>query len=509
MMKGKKLLTVFLPALITTTLLLGGCVNNQTKKSISQKDTLVVGNSMETKSLDPQNANDGSSTRAGMAIYDRLVERTETMELVPGLAENWESKDPTTWIFNLRKGVKFHNGEELKASDVKFTIEREKRSSKVGFLVSAIDSIETDGDYRVIIKTKEPFAPLLSNLAHNGSSILNEKAVLAAGEDYGQKPVGTGPFKLVEWVAGDKMVFERFDNYFGEKAGVKNLVFKTIPEASSRTIALETGEIDISVDIEPVDKEKIASSPKLKMEETPTLGYAMIWINTNKKPFDNKLVRQAMNYAVDKNAIVNSVLYGVGSRAYTPLAPLLFSHSKDIKGYEYNLQKAKELLTQAGYPNGFQAKLWVTSANSQIGEVVQAQLKEIGINVVIESLESGAALERTGKGEHDMYIGSWTTVTADPDYALYPTYHSSQKGSAGNRAFYGNLEVDKLLDLGRKTVDETARLKYYQEAQKLIVEDAPDIQLYYPGRIVGMQSNIQGFITHPGSYHRFNKVTFK
>lgn len=508
-MKGKKLFTMFIPALLTASLLLSGCATNQAQKTGAQKDTLVVGNSMETKSLDPQNANDGSSTRAGMAIYDRLVERSESMELVPGLAESWESKDPTTWVFNLRKGVKFHNGEELKASDVKFTLERQKKSSKVGFLISSIESIETDGDYKVIIKTKEPFAPLLSNLAHNGSSILNEKAVLAAGEDYGQKPVGTGPFKLVEWVAGDKMVLERFEDYFGDKAGVKNLIFKTIPEASSRTIALETGEIDISVDIEPIDKEKIASNPKLKMEESQTLGYAMIWINNNKKPFDNKLVRQAINYAVDKQAIVKSVLYGVGSPANTPMAPLLFSYNKDIKGYEYNVQRAKELLTQAGYPNGFDAKLWVTSANSQIGEVVQAQLKEIGINISIESLESGAALERTGKGEHDMYMGSWTTVTADPDYALYPTYHGSQKGPAGNRAFYGNSEVDKLLDLGRKTVDEAERLKYYQEAQKLIVEDAPDVQLYYPGRIVGMQSNVQGFVTHPGSYHRFNKVTFK
>lgn len=508
-MTNRKLLKVVMSALLTTSILLTGCANKQAEKASTKKDTLVVGNSMETKSLDPQNANDGSSTRAGMAIYDRLVERSEDMKLVPGLAENWESKDSTTWIFNLRKGVKFHNGEELKASDVKFTLERQKKSSKVGFLVSAIDTIETDGDYKVIIKTKEPFAPLLSNLAHNGSSILNEKAVKAAGEDYGQKPVGTGPFKLVQWVAGDKMVLERFDEYFGEKAGVKSLVFKTVPEASSRTIGLETGEIDISVDIEPVDKDKIASNPKLRMEETPTLGYAMIWINNEKKPFDNKLVRQAINYAVDKEAIVKSVLYGVGSRANTPIAPLLFSYNKDIKGYEYNVQKAKELLLQAGYPNGFEAKLWVTSANSQIGEVVQAQLKEIGINIKIESLESGAALEKTGKGEHDMYIGSWTTVTADPDYALYPTYHGSQKGPAGNRAFYGNPQVDKLLDLGRKTVDEAERLKYYKEAQKLIVEDAPDVQLYYPGRIVGMQKNIEGFTTHPGSYHRFNKVTFK
>lgn len=507
-MANKKIISVITSALLFTSILLTACTNKEGQKT-AQKDTLVVANAMETKSLDPQNANDGSSTRAGMAIYDRLVERSEDMKLVPGLAENWENKDANTWIFNLRKGVKFHNGEELKASDVKFTLERQKKSSRVGFLVSSIDTVETDGDYKVIIKTKEPFAPLLSNLAHNGSAILNEKAVKAAGEDYGQKPVGTGPFKLTQWVAGDKMVLERFDEYFGGKAGVKNLIFKTVPEASSRTIGLETGEIDISVDIEPVDKEKIKSNSKLKMEQTPTLGYTNIWLNNAKKPFDNKLVRQAINYAINKEAIINSVLYGVGEKANTVLAPLVFGYNKDIKGYEYNVQKAKELLAQAGYANGFECKLWVSSSTSQIGEVIQAQLKEVGINVKIESLETSAGLEKTGKGEHDMYIGGWTTVTADPDYGLYPTYHSSQKGPAGNRSFYGNTEVDKLLDLGRKTIDEQERIKIYKEAQKLIVEDAADVQLYFPGRIVGMQKNIEGFTVHPASYHRFNKVTFK
>jgi peptide/nickel transport system substrate-binding protein len=507
--KGKKSF-VFLSIMLVLMLTLSACGGSK-QTSSGEKDELVVAQGADPKSLDPHASNDQPSSRINKQIYSTLVEATEDMELVPGLAEEWKQIDDKTWEFKLREGVKFHNGEELKASDVKFSIDRMQNSGEVAHIVGAVESTEVKDDYTVIIKTKDPFAPLLSHLSHTAASILNEKAVTEAGDDYQNNPVGTGPFKFVSHDSGDKVTLERFDEYYGEPAKVKTLVFKNIPEGTNRAIGLETGEIDIAYEIEPIDLENVRSNEKLELVEEPSLSTSYIGFNTKKAPFDNVKVRKALNYAINVDEIIDVVLEGAGTKATGPINDKVFGFNKELKGYEYNPEKAKELLAEAGFADGFKTSLWTNDnpVRGRIAEIVQAQLKEVGVDVAIETVEWGSFLEKTAVGEHDMFILGWVTVTGDADYGLYPLFHSSQHGGAGNRTFYTNAEVDSLLDKGRTSIDEEVRKEVYTKAQDIIVDEAPQLFLYFQTQNVGMQNNIEGFRLHPAGHHRLQNVSFK
>lgn len=511
-MKRKSLKSVMaaIAIMLSVNVALVGCSNNGSNNAAGgqKKDTVVVAQGADAKSLDPHATNDQPSSRVAKQIYDRLVEADEEMKIVPGLAEKWTRVNDTTWEFNLRKGVKFHNGEELKAKDVVFTFNRMMKASTVSHIIEAVKSVTAKDDYTVVIETKFSYSPLLTHLAHTASSILNEKAVTEGGENYGQKPVGTGAYKFVSWEAGSKITLEANDQYFGEKAKVKTAIFRNITEGTNRTIGLETGEVDIAYDIEPIDKEKVATHKSLQLLEGESLSYAYIGINT-KKITDSR-VRQAINLAIDKQAIIDTVLNGAGTVANAPIAPQVFGYSKDIKGYGYDVAKAKALLKEAG-KEGMQTSIWTNDSpvRVQIAQIVQAQLKEVGINAKIETLEWASYLDRTAKGEHDMYILGWTTVTGDADYALLPLYHTSSHGGAGNRTFFSDPEVDKLLDQGRTESNEKARLDIYKKVMEKVVAAAPDVMLYYQTQNAGAQKNIEGFKLHPAGHHKIASVSFK
>ncbi|OPJ56479.1 glutathione ABC transporter substrate-binding protein [Alkalithermobacter paradoxus] len=511
MLKNKKFMSL-LAAVMVFALVLTGCGQgaDQGGGTTEGKDSIIVGQGADAKSLDPHATNDQPSSRVMKQIYNTLVTANEEMEIVEGLAEKWEQTDDKTWEFTLRKGVKFHNGEELKASDVKFTLDRMLASDQVKAIVEAIDTVEAPEDYKVVIKLKEPFGPILHHLSHTAASILNEKAVTASGDNYGQEPVGTGPFKFVSWQSGDRIELEANADYFEGAPKINKLTFRNITEGTNRTIALETGEIDIAYDIEPIDKPKVRDNNKLELIEEPSLSIAYIGFNFNKEPFNKKEVRQAINHAINRNDIITAVLNGAGEEAGAPIGPRVFGHNPNIKPYEYSVEKAKELLKQAGLENGFTTTIWTNDnpVRVQIAQIVQAQLKEIGIDVSIETLEWGSYLDRTSRGEHDMFILGWVSVTGDADYGLYNLYHSSAKGGAGNRTFFENAKVDELLEKGRVATDASEREKIYFEAQEIIVEESPVANLYYQTQNVGMQSGIQGFKLHPAGHHRLYGVSY-
>ncbi len=515
MLKNKKFI-VILSAIMIFALVLTGCGPNDPEgdnggDGEAAKDSLIIAQGADAKSLDPHGTNDQPSSRVSKQIYNTLVEQTVDMELVPGLAEEWNQVDETTWEFKIKEGVKFHNGEELKASDIKFSIDRMLESKEVAHIVESIESVEIVDDYKIIIKTAKPFGPLLAHLAHTATSIVNEKAVTEAGEDYGQKPVGTGPFKFVKWDAGDKISLERFDDYYEGPAKLKTVVFRNITEGTNRTIGLETGELDVAYEIEPIDKGTVANHKDLQLIEGPSLSMAYIGMNNLKEPFNNEKVRKAVNYAIDADSIIESVLHGAGQKANSPIGPRVFAHNDTLEPYGYDPEKAKELLKEAGYENGFNTTIWTNDnpIRLQIAQIAQAQLKEIGIEVTIEPLEWGSYLERTANGEHDMFILGWVSVTADPDYGLYPLYHSSQHGSGGNRSFFTNEEVDKFLEEGRVAIDAEKRAEAYKKAQEIIVREAPDAILYYQTQNVGAQKSVKGFQLHPAGHHSVYDVSFE
>lgn len=460
----KKILVV----LASMILLFIGCGEKNGAKKV--KEELIIAQDGESKSLDIHQGNDGFSLRANRLIYSRLVEADENMQIHPGLAESWQQLDDKTMQFKLRKGIKFHNGDDFTAEDVKFSFERMMNSPRIAFVLPPIERIDVVDDYTVNIVTKTPFGPLLAHLSHPALGMVSKKLLTENPEALKEKPIGTGSYKFKEWIYGDKLVLEKNEDFYDKnKRGLKYIVFKNVVEASNRAIGLETGEIDIATPISSVDEENIKNNPKLQLLTKPSISYTYIGMNMTKAPLNDIRVRKAINYAIDKQAIIDVILNGNGKIATSPIAPGVFGFTDKTKNYEYNVEKAKELMKEAGYENGFTTSILVFSgeANTQTAEIVQAYLKEIGIDLKIEIVEVSAYWDMTERGVHNLFLGSWGVVTGDADYGLYAMYHSSAKGGAGNRDFYENEKVDELLDKAKTEIDPETRKKLYEEAQIL------------------------------------------
>lgn len=475
---------------------------------------LVVGQGADAISLSPHNVNDQPSARVMSQIYDTLVVQTESLELVPGLAESWEQVDETTWIFNIRQGVTFHDGSALTASDVAYTLNRLRdpaTAAPASFIVGFVNTLEATDEYTVRLTTNGPFAPLLAHLAHTATSILSQAAVEAAGEDYGTTVVvGTGPFKFVSWQTASQIVLERNDDWWGGEVLPAEVVFRPIVEGSVRAIELEAGGIDIAYALEPRDYLRLedGSNPRVVVEAIETLSTNYVGFNAAKAPYDDVRVRQAINHALDVGAIIDAIYEGLGNPANGPISPQVFGANLDLEGYDYDPERARALLAEAGYPNGFDTTIWTNDnpLRIQIAEIAQAFLADVGVNVEIQVLEWGAYLDGTAAGNHDMFILGWVTVTADADYGLYALFHSSQFGNAGNRTFWASDRLDELLDLGRSEADADTRMEIYAEAQEIIAEQAPWIFLNVTLEMNGWRDNVDGFIAHPAGSHRLANV---
>ena len=481
-----------------------------TEQTAEVKDSLVVAQGSDAKTLDPHTTNDSSSSRVAAQIYSQLVETDENMNIIPGLAESWTFVDDRTTDFKLREGVKFHNGEELKASDVKFTLERMIASPTVAHITNAIERVEVLDDYNVRIITTDPFGPLLYHLSHTASSILNEKAVTDGGSDYGQNPIGTGPYKFVNWAAGDRINLKAFGDFYDGKQSIENVTFRNIVEGTNRAIALETGEVDISYDIEPIDKDNIRNKKGLQLVEGEALSNGYFGMNVNKAPFNNQKVRQAVAYAINSQDIIDAVILGAGRASNSPIGPRVFGYNPDAKQYSQNIEKAKQLMVEAGITSPVNTTIWTNDnpVRVQIAQILQAQLREIGINMSIEVVEWGAFLDGTSRGDHDTFILSWTTVTGDADYGMYALFSSDTHGGAGNRSFYSNPRVDELLIQGRTSTDPQVRHAAYNELQALLQEEVPTVSLYNSFQNVGMKDNIANFKLSPAGHHKLKGVKY-
>lgn len=477
---------------------------------VAGAQTLTVAQGADPVTLDPHGQNDQPSARVRSQIFETLVNHGSSLEIVPGLAKSWEQIDETTWEFKLRDDVTFHNGDAFTAADVKYSFERIKTlPSPAAFLIDAVQEVVVVDDHTVRITLKFPFAPVLAHLAHPSNAIVNKRSVEEAGDNFGSLvAIGTGPFVFEEWVAGSHVKLSRNAKYWGEPAKVDTVIMRGIPDNTVRAIELETGGADIVYNIQPMDELRLEGTPGLKLDKYQTLSTSYIGFNVQKAPFDNKLVRQAINYALDVEAVVDFIYTGQAAQVKGPLPPLVWGFNDDVKSYEYDPAKAKDLLAQAGYPNGFKTTIWTNDnpLRMQIAEMFQANLAEIGIDVEVMIIPWATYLEDTANGKHDMFILGWVTVTADPDYGLYALFHSSQFGNAGNRSFYANARVDELLELGRQEGDPDKREAYYAEAQALIVEEAPWAFLIATSEVNGMQDNVEGFVPHPAGHHKLSTV---
>src|SRR5699024_8592008 len=277
----------------------------------------------------------------------------------------------------------------------------------------------------------------------------------------------------------------------------------------TRIDMVETGDAHIAEPIAVSNKSRVEESENMDLYQSEGLGVDYIGFNTQKEPFDNKLVRQAVNYALDMELLVEHVYYGVGIQADGPIGPAVIGYDPDLEGYEYNTEKAKKLLEEAGYPDGFETTIWTNDdqVRKDVAENAQAQLKEVGIDVSIEIMEWGTYLDKTSTGDHDMFILGWSNMTGDGDYNQYFLFHSDSIGGQGNRSFYENPEVDKLIDETRRESDPDKRDELYSEVQQIELEDAPMALLRHTEYVAAVHNDVEGFWLHPSRIMMLKDVT--
>ena len=476
--------------------------------ALASKDTLLLIHQADAKVMDPAAQNDVVSQMACNALYDNLIYVDEKGGMYPMLAERWEVSGDVDYIFYLRKGVKFHNGQELKASDVKFSFDRALTplGAPVKSVMQHVQEAEIIDDYTVVVRLKHPFTPFIAALYNTVGCIVNRKAVEAAGDDYGMNPVGTGPFKFVEWKKGDRYTFELFEDYWGEKPKYKRLVVRSVPEPMSRAMELESGGADIAFPLAQTDMERISANPRLNLVRAMTNGVVYMGFNTAKAPFDNVDVRRAVNLALDTEGIHKAVWRGVGRVPRSPVGPQIkYSRNDQYSAHQQNQEMARQLLEKAGVKN-LRCQIWTNERKERVDSatIIQAQLAEVGIEAEIKVLEWGAYLEGLKKKEHDMYILGWA-ATVDPEFALTINL---QTGMPLNFTSFSNPDFDALLDKGRTIPDGPERENIYKAAQDLINDQVPWVYLYIEETLAGIQKNVRGFRLLPSVVHEVREVYF-
>ncbi|MBU7042188.1 MAG: ABC transporter substrate-binding protein [Theionarchaea archaeon] len=540
-------------AIVLLTTLLAGCIGQAPEEEIpKEKMTFIFGSSGDAVKLDPADVTDGESLQRMDNIHQGLVAYDGgTTNIKPCLATDWDiSADKKTITFDLRKGVQFHHGfGEMTADDVVFSFARQYDQNNFyygkgewaywGYMFGDIEKVEKIDDYKVAIHLKRPNASIMTSLAMFTVSIVSEKAAQEYGDDYFKNPVGTGPFEFVEWVKDDHITLRAFDDYWEGRAKIDELIFKVIPDPSARLMALQAGEVHGIEHIDPTALQIIKDDPNLQLisQAGMNVGYVALncgegYVDTNKngkwdagedvevpgafEPFKDVRVRRAISHAINKESIVRNLYKGAATVAVQGQPPSLFGYNDDITGYEYNPDKARQLLDEAGYGDGFTVTLWHMGSTSrpyfpvptEIAEAIQNDLAAVGITAELFTEDWGTYLQDAEAGKANMIMLGWTGDNGDPDNFLNVLY--SQRvctiGSAGNYGFKKNQEIQDLLDAALMTYDQAERARLYKQANALLVEQCSHVFIAHADQNLAFLNSVKGYIIHPTSRKFFYTV---
>ena len=491
---------------ILVLLVLFACSQKENQKERIEKEEkkiLTMAQKAEIKTLDPQKATDSVSRSIIKLINQTLVYIDNEGNIVPELAQEITKVSPKETLIKIKNDIKFSNGETLTIDDVLFSLERAKASPKMSQDLYMIESFEKVDDRTLKINTLYDAGNLLHKLASGGVAIINKKAF----EKDENNIVGTGMFKLKEWVAGEKLVLERNEFFKDSKSNIDTLVVKFVPEANSRMIMLETGEIDLARDLLPLDFQKISEDTKFTTVEVETPSNMFLGFDLRNELLADKRVRQAIAYAINNEDLVKTVFNGSASVATSPVPKITTGHNENSNNYPQDIEKAKQLLAEAGYPNGFNIELFVSEDNQRIdmAVIIQDNLKKIGINAEIKTFQWAAYVSTIENPNiiKPLFIMSWNISNDDPDEVLYPLYHSSQIDAHTNVIFYKNEKFDNLISEARETTDKEKRMKLYEEAQDIIQEDLPHYTLVYPKQNFAYKASIKNIKYNKRAYLDF------
>lgn len=513
-MKNWKKLTGLMLAVAVAMTSVTGCVKSSDSGARKDKDTLTVAINSDPPTLDPHASSVASSVNNLNPVYQTLVKYDEKGELQPLLATEWKRLDDLRWEFKLRDDVYFHNGEKMTANDVLYSLKRATGPDgvKVAYIMSAVnyEGCEVVDDNTIIIATKEPFSPLIGYLPYIGAVVVSEKEFTENPEKAALNPVGTGPFKFVSWAKNDKCVYVRNEEYWDEKPKYKNLIIRTIVESNSRVIELESGNIDIALEIPATDVASLEKNKETKILKRDTTTVEFLDMNVSKAPLDNVDVRRAIDYAIDEEALANAIYRG--NSIYTPtlVTPSMKYYDESDTDNRYDPEKAKELLEKAGIKD---LKLNLICSDNKnrlnMAVIIQDMLSQVGITVDIQSYESGTFYNIVDSGDTQLFLVGFGAVGfPEPDNNVFGPLHSSQI-PASNMGFYNNPQMDKLLEAQRAVSDGPEREQLLKEVQKLLRQEVPVIPLANTQQVVGVRSDVEGFVPTPATSHFYNKVYFE
>lgn len=525
-MPGRALL---LPLLFTAFPSATFAVDTPTKGQATR--LLVFGRGGDSVGLDPASRTDGESFNVTDHIFDNLVTfKPGTTEISPSLAERWSiSADGLTYTFNLVKGAKFHDDTPVNADAVIFSFKRQldakhpahEDGGPYSYLQAmGLDQLIKDvvkiDDGTVAFKLAKPNAPFLSTLGMQAFAIVSPAAVTKLKQDFAQKPVGSGPYKLKVWDKKQKIVLEANPNYWGTKPYAQTLIFRAIPDNNTRLQEMMAGNLHVmdTPDSNHIKALEQKMGSKLKLLKAPGFNVGYLAMNQEKKPFDNPKVRQAIAHAINKQAIVDTIYNGFAEVAKNPMPPTMWAYNDKVRTYEYDPSKAKQLLKEAGLEQGFETDIWAMPVprpympdGRKVAEAIQGDLAKVGIKVKIVSYDWGTYLKKTQDGEHSMALLGWTGDIGDPDNFLYVLLDKDNAVKpAQNISFYKSDRLHELLIKAQVESDTKKRTSLYLEAQEVIAADVPMIPIAHSTDVVPMQSHVEGFTMDPTGRRRFTGV---
>jgi ABC-type transport system substrate-binding protein len=476
--------------------------------------TLKFGLSTDPSSLDPHVHSGVAAQAIRLAVYNGLVSYYKKTEIVPELATSWETPSDTRWIFHLRKGVTFHNGDQFSAKDVKFSFERIMNKDNGATLYSQLKDIEevkVIDNYTVEFKLKRLNAAFLSTLALSEAAIVS-KAYMESNGDLNNNMVGTGPFVFTERKMGKRIVLKKNPSFFKKGLPYLNKVeFIPYSDQESRIIALKSGEIDLATYIPWARMAEIEGNPDLTLKSGAG-PFMYMMFNPSKKPFDNPKVRKALGYAIQRQAIINTAFFGRGEPLYgPPVYKDAWFYQKDLANYfEYNPAKAKKLLAEAGYPNGFSTSITGTSTYSMLkdtAQVIQQNLKDVGLNCEIKLFDWATTVDKWHTGNYDMITFGTVPDPMDPDF--YSKFFASGNSHYSAPTGYQDAEVDKLLEKGRSIVDQKERKKIYKQLEERLLETSPWLYLTWREQGEAVGSYVRGYDHLPGALSFMSPITLR
>ncbi len=501
------------------------------ERAVASASTLTIAMASDAVGLDPQAVEDNSAGFVTSTIFDQLLEyKPGTTNVGPGLATGYTlSNSGKTYTFTLRQGVKFQDGTPFNAQAVVQDLDRELNphnkyyvlnepgvASFISFTYGLVTSYKAVNANTVRITLSRAFAPFPASLAMVWSSIMSPAAVRKYGAlGVLQHPVGTGPYRFVEWVKGDHITVDANPSYWGPKPHIQRIVFQIVPEGSVRVLKLQRGEAQIDADVTTRDYQSALGNAHIKILTQPGQTLNGIGMTVDVKPLNDPRVRQALNYAVDRQALAKFLFKGLGTPMNSYLPPPVPGYDASLPGYNYNPIKAKQLLAAAGYPHGFSTTLLAyqnprgyNPAGGDLAVAVQQELKAVGVTANIQLMDFIAFLHKTRSGSyHGMYMTGWSGDNGDPDDFLYELF-SSQQIPVGNTDHLRDTHLDSILIQARQETDQGKRMQLYRQAQQILNADAPWIMGTYTSQVRLTTANVHGFMLNPAQmFFNMNNVT--